>query len=72
MLDSSGSTLGFKIKFNDFKHSYNHLSAQIRLSRRLDICPVQCLVDNISFYGLSDSPLLNFCNCPTPLWNGLY
>jgi hypothetical protein len=59
MLDSSGFTVGFKIKFNDFKHSYNRPAVQISLSRRSDICPVQCLVDYISFRGLSDGPL--FC-----------
>ena len=58
MLDSSSSTVGFKIKFNDFKHSYNRPSVHT-LSRRSDICPVQYLVDYISFRGLSDGPL--FC-----------
>ena len=53
----SGAIVGLKIKFVDFKHSYNHPSIAITLSRRTDICPVQSLLDYFSHRGLSDGPL---------------
>ncbi len=38
--DPSGATLGLKIKFENFKHSYNQPHISIALSRRSDIiCP---------------------------------
>ena len=43
--DLSGAAVGFKIRFDDFKHSYNQPNISITLLRRLDICPVQNLVD---------------------------
>ena len=55
--DLSGAIVGLKIKFVDFKHSYNHPSIAITLSRRTDICPVQSLLDYFSHRGLSDGPL---------------
>lgn len=45
LLTSGGSTVGFKMTFCDFKHSYNH---QINLYRRLDTCPVQSLEEYIT------------------------
>ena len=55
--DLSGAIVGLKIKFVDFKHSYNHPSIAITLSRRTDICPGQSLLDYFSHRGLSDGPL---------------
>jgi hypothetical protein len=55
--DPSGATVGLKINFDDFKHSYNQPHISITLSRRSDICPVQSLLDYLSHRGLSDGPL---------------
>jgi hypothetical protein len=57
LVDLSGAIAGLKIKFVDFKHSYNHPGIAITLSRRTDICPVQSLLDYLSHRGLSDGPL---------------
>ncbi len=55
--DLSGTIVDLKIKFVDFKRSYNHPSIAITLSRRTDICPVQSLLDYFSHRGLSHGPL---------------
>ncbi len=56
--DPSGATLGLKIKFENFKHSYNQPHISIALSRRSDIiCPVQSFLDYLLHQGLSDGPL---------------
>ena len=48
LVDPSGATSGLKIKFYNFKHSYNQPQISITLSRRSDICPVQTLLDYLS------------------------
>jgi len=55
--DLSGDTVGFKIRFDDFKHSYNQPNISITLLRRSDICPVQSLLDYLVHRGLADGPL---------------
>ena len=54
--DLSGATVGFKIRFDDFKHSYNQPNISITLLRRSDICPVQSLLDYLVHRRLADGP----------------
>ena len=56
LLNSGGSTVGFKITFRDFKHSYNCQSVQINLYHRLDTCHVQSLEEYITRRGFSEDP----------------
>ena len=55
--DLSSDTIGFKIRSDDFKHSYNQPNISITLFRRSDICPVQSLLDYLVHRGLADGPL---------------
>ena len=57
LVDLSGAIAGLKIKFVDFKHSYNHPGIAITLSRHMNTCLVQSLLDYSSHRRLSDGPL---------------
>ena len=57
LLDNSGNTVGFKLIFKDFKHSYNQRDVSITLHRRSDVCPVQSLLAYLSRRGVTNGPL---------------
>ena len=62
LVDPSEATSGLKIKFYNFKHSYNQPQNAITVSRRSDICPVQSLLDYLSHQGFLDGPLFQTLN----------
>ena len=59
LVDDAGLTIGLKITFYHFKHSYNQRPISISLTRRADICPVQVLLDYLSQRGYNDGALFH-------------
>lgn len=57
LVDNSGTITGVKIKFANFKHSYNQPNVTVTLHRREDICPVQSLLAYFACRGGSPGPL---------------
>ena len=57
LTNSSGDVVSIKIKFANFKHSYNLYPVPIVLTRRPKVCPVQSLLDYLALRGAADGAL---------------
>ena len=58
LVDDAGLTIGLKITYH-FKHSYNQRNISISLTRRVNICPVQILLDYLSRRGYNGGALFH-------------
>ena len=54
LTNSSGDIVSIKIKFGNFKHSYNQYPLAIVLTSHAEVCPVQSLLDYLALRGPVD------------------
>ena len=57
LINSSGDVVSIKIKFGQFKHSYNQYPVAIVLTRRPEVCPVHSLLGYLALRGPVDGAL---------------
>ena len=67
LCNSAGVVMAFKLTFTEYKHNYNQRPFSLIIERQQPLCPVELMLDYLTYRGLDSGPLFlstNGCGMP--------